>query len=283
MDFGPRLGGIMLVALAVFSFVGPALRPYTPEATQLTPGVTAPSARHWAGTDDLGRDVFVRVATGGRYSLSVGLIAVAIGVGIGVPLGMLAGMWGGGVDAVIMRAIDLAMAFPSLLLALVVVAVLGPSLANAMIAVGLTSIPQYARLVRGVAASTAKLAYVDAMRVLGAGPVRILFFGVGPACAGAVVVQATLGLGTAILDAAGLSFLGLGAQPPTPEWGAMLSSGKDVMLAAPWIAAAPGLAVTCAVLSCNLLGDGLRDLLDPGRTAMKSIELRQEGLCQRPA
>ena len=182
---------------------------------------------------------------------------------MGVPIGLVSGYWGGALDQALMRAMDLMLAFPSILLAIAIVAVLGPGLENAMLAVGIVAVPQYARLVRASALAVRGQDYVQAVRALGAGDFQILFFSVLPNCLTPLIVQSTLGLATAILDAAGLSFLGLGAQPPTPEWGAMLTGGRELVLRAPWVLALPGLAIFFTVLAFNLLGDGLRDALDP--------------------
>ena len=182
---------------------------------------------------------------------------------LGVPIGLVSGYWGGALDQVLMRAMDLMLAFPSILLAIAIVAILGPGLENAMLAVGIVAVPQYARLVRASALSVRGQDYVQAMRALGAGDFHILFFSVLPNCLTPLIVQSTLGLATAILDAAGLSFLGLGAQPPLPEWGAMLTGGRELVLRAPWVLTFPGVAIFLTVLAFNLLGDGLRDALDP--------------------
>ena len=182
---------------------------------------------------------------------------------MGTVLGLLAGYWGGAIDTLIMRIMDLLLAFPSILLAIAVVAVTGPGIDNAIMAVSVVLIPQFARLVRSSVLSVREMAYVEAARALGAGQARILLISVLPNCMAPIIVQTTLSLGTAILDAAGLSFLGLGAQPPTPEWGAMLAGGRELLLEAPWVMTFPGLAIFAVVLALNLFGDGLRDALDP--------------------
>ena len=260
---GAMTGLVLIGFFVVLAVVAPWLAPHSPIDQDLSRRLEAPSADHWFGTDDFGRDVFSRVLYGTRISLRVGLVAVALALFLGGTLGLIAGYYGGALDLLLMRCVDIMLAFPAILLAIVVVAVLGPSLTNAMIAVGITGVPVYARLVRGVVLQVKNQEYVTAARALGAGDPRIVLGAVLPNCVAPIMVQSTLGLATAILDAAGLSFLGLGAQPPMPEWGAMLSQGRQLILDAPWALTAPGMAILLAVLGFNLLGDGLRDLLDP--------------------
>jgi len=256
-------GGALLALFLTVAAAAPWVAPQDPLAQDLYGRLSPPSARHWFGTDDFGRDILSRVVYGSRVSLRVGVAAVAIALAAGTAIGLIAGYRGGLSDNVLMRLMDLMLAFPSILLAIVVVAVLGPSLNNAMLAVGIVSIPQYARLVRASVLSIREQDYVTAARALGAGDLRIVLVAILPNCLAPLTVQATLGMAGAILDAAGLSFLGLGAQPPTPEWGAMLSGGRDFILSAPWVLTFPGLAILLTVLAFNLLGDGLRDALDP--------------------
>ena len=256
-------GGVLLLGFLLLAIAAPLAAPEDPFAQNLYERLQPPSLANPFGTDDFGRDVLSRVIYGARISLRVGVTAVLIALVLGVPIGLVSGYWGGALDQVLMRAMDLMLAFPSILLAIAIVAILGPGLENAMLAVGVVAVPQYARLVRASALSVRGQDYVQAMRALGAGDFHILFFSVLPNCLTPLIVQSTLGLATAILDAAGLSFLGLGAQPPLPEWGAMLTGGRELVLRAPWILTFPGVAIFLTVLAFNLLGDGLRDALDP--------------------
>lgn len=256
-------GGVLLLGFLLLAIAAPLAAPEDPFAQNLYERLQPPSLANPFGTDDFGRDVLSRVIHGARISLRVGVTAVLIALVLGVPIGLVSGYWGGGLDQVLMRAMDLMLAFPSILLAIAIVAILGPGLENAMLAVGVVAVPQYARLVRASALSVRGQDYVQAMRALGAGDFHILFFSVLPNCLTPLIVQSTLGLATAILDAAGLSFLGLGAQPPLPEWGAMLTGGRELVLRAPWVLTFPGVAIFLTVLAFNLLGDGLRDALDP--------------------
>jgi peptide/nickel transport system permease protein len=262
---GAVIGTVLIGLFLLIALAAPALAPYDPLAQNLAERLQPPSAQHWLGTDDFGRDVFSRVLHGARVSLRLGLVAVGLALAIGGTIGLLAGYYGGWFDLIGMRFMDLMLAFPSILLSIVVVAILGPSLTNAMIAVGVMAVPQYARIVRGSVLQVRNLEYVQAAQALGATDRRVLARAILPNVLGPVIVTASLGLATAILDAAGLSFLGLGAQPPTPEWGSMLAQGRELILIAPWVLTAPGVAVFLAVLGFNLVGDALRDLLDPRR------------------
>lgn len=256
-------GGILLCLFLIIATAAPLLSPADPYSQDLYSRIERPSSSHIFGTDDFGRDLASRVIYGGRISLWIGIVSVSIGLTGGTCLGLAAGYFRGTTENVIMRVVDVMLAFPSILLAILVVAILGPSLTNAMIAVGVVVIPQYARLVRGSVLTIREQEYVLAARALGAGDFRIIRVSILPNCLAPLIVQSTLGMATAILDAAGLSFLGLGAQPPTPEWGAMLSEGRELIVKAPWILTFPGLAILTTVLGFNLLGDGLRDALDP--------------------
>ena len=257
------MGGGLLVVFLVMALFAPLLAPYDPLAQDLYNRLMPPSWDHPFGTDDFGRDILSRVIYGSRISLRIGVVAVVIALVLGTTIGLVAGYWGGVLDQLLMRLMDLLLAFPSILLAIGIVAILGPGLENAMLAIGLVAVPQYARLVRASALSVREMDYVQASRALGAGHTRILLVAILPNCLAPLIVQATLGLATAILDAAGLSFLGLGAQPPMPEWGAMLSNGRELIVRAPWVLTFPGVAIFLTVLAFNLFGDGLRDSLDP--------------------
>ncbi len=256
--------GITILALYVLAtFVGPLLFRYDPVHQNLADAYLPVSPAHPLGTDDLGRDELVRLLYGARYTLVLGLAAVAIGVGIGVPLGAISGYFGGWIDLLGQRATDVLLAFPNILLALALVATLGVGLQNVIISVGVTSIPIFVRLVRASALSVRELPYVEAGRALGVPSLVILLRHVVPNSLAPVIVQASLQLGAAILIAAGLGFLGLGVQAPTPEWGTMLGSSRNYIFSDPNLATFPGLAIFGAVLAFNLVGDGLRDALDP--------------------
>jgi len=257
------IGLCIIIILIVTALLAPVIATHSPTDQSIVDRYQTPSAEHYLGTDELGRDIFSRIVYGTRISIQIGIIAVGISMIVGVLLGATAGYFGKWVDQVIMRLIDILMAFPSILLAIALVAVLGPSLRNAMIAVGIVGVPQFARIVRAAVLSVKETEYIEAARAIGAKHGRIVFQHVLPNCVAPIIVQATLGIGTAILDAAGLSFLGLGAQPPTPEWGAMLSDGRSALQTAPWVIAFPGVAIFFVVLGFNLFGDGLRDALDP--------------------
>ena len=260
---GALFGGLVIIAFVFTALFAPQLAPYGPTKMTYTAVMQPPSAEHWMGTDELGRDIFSRVIYGARISMQVGVIAVGIALTVGTLLGMLAGFLGGVVDTLIMRTMDVMLAFPGILLAIAIVAVLGPDLYNTMIAVGIAAIPVYARTARGSTLSVLEFDYVQAATALGASRLRVIFRYVLPNILAPLTVLATVGVATSILSAAGLSYLGLGAQPPTPEWGAMLSEARSYLRSAWWIATFPGLAIMVVVLAFNLFGDGLRDLFDP--------------------
>jgi peptide/nickel transport system permease protein len=251
---------LLVVASAVFAL---QIAPYNPIDQAFTDQLKPPSLAHLFGTDEFGRDIFSRVLYGARIALLIGVLADGIAAGLGVFLGVISGYLGGRVDAVVMRSVDVMLAFPYLLLAMIVVAILGPSLTNAMIAIGIVYTPQFARLVRGAVLVIKEQEFVEAAGAVGAGVTRILGRHVLPNIVSPIIVMATLTVGFTIVETAGLSFLGLGAAPPTPEWGSMLATGRSFMLTAPWIATFPGVAILVTVIGFNLVGDGLRDLLDP--------------------
>ena len=255
-----RNAGACVVGLAVLAAViGPWLVPYDPSAQELALRLEGPSRLHWLGLDELGRDILARVMSGARISLFVGLVVVSVSASIGAAMGALAGYYGGIIDEAISRVIDILLAFPGLLLAIALVAVLGPSLTNVVIALSLIGWVGYARVARAQVLQAREFEYVVAARAIGAATPRILIRHVLPAALPALTVQATLGMGGAILSEAALSFLGLGVQPPTPSWGAMLNYGRVHVLDAPHLTVFPGLAIALVVLGLNLLGDSLRD------------------------
>jgi peptide/nickel transport system permease protein len=249
-----------LVLIAVF---GSYLTPYNPIETNMATALRTPSALHWFGTDQLGMDIFSRVIAGTRVSLTVGLLAVSIALTIGVVLGSIAGYAGGWVDTVVMRVMDMMLAIPSILLAITLMAALGKGIDKAVIAIGLVSIPEYARIVRGSILSIKENDYIAAARVVGNSDFRIIFRHVLPNALSVIIVRATLGISSAVLDTAALGFLGMGVQPPQAEWGDMLGRARGFIFQAPYTLLFPGMAITATVLAFNLLGDGLRDALDP--------------------
>lgn len=258
-----RVGGfIVLLALALALF-GPAVSPYDPSSQQLARRLEGPSGRHPFGLDELGRDILTRIASGARISLLVGLAVVSVSSIVGMFFGSVAGYFGGRIDDAISRVIDVLMAFPGILLAIALVAVLGPSLVNVVLALSVIGWVGYARLVRGQALRAREFEFVQAARALGASPGRIVLRHVLPTAFPAVVVQATLGMAGAIIAEASLSFLGLGVQPPTPSWGTMLDAGRSHLFDAPHLTIFPGMAIAILVLGFNFLGDGLRDHVDP--------------------
>ena len=258
-----RVGAVIVGIAVLAAVVGPWLPFSDPSTQQLALRLEGPSATHWLGMDELGRDIFARVLWGARISLMVGLVVVGISASVGIVLGSIAGYFGGLVDEGISRVIDVLLAFPGLLLAIALVAVLGPSLTNVVFALSLIGWVGYARLVRGQVLRAREFEFVQAARALGATTARILARHIIPTALPAVTVQATLGMGGAILAEASLSFLGLGVQPPTPSWGTMLNYGRGHLLDAPHLTVFPGVAIAILVLGFNFLGDGLRDAFDP--------------------
>lgn len=264
------LPGLLLsCAFVLAGLLAPLIAPYGPYDNDLADIMATPSWQHWFGTDELGRDILTRILYGARLSLLEGVLSVAIAAGIGVPIGMVSGYAGGRVDALIMRLIDVLLAFPGVLLAIVIVSILGPSLANAILAVALYTVPIFARFARGQTLSVKEEPYVEACRAMGMSDLRILARHVLPNIGATVMALATLRVGINILTCASLSFLGLGAQAPLPEWGAMLANSRTALLIAPHLALFPGLAILLLVFGLNLFQDGLQVVLDPksrGRT-----------------
>ena len=260
---GAVLGLIVIAAFILLAIFAPLFAPYDPIATSWSLVRKPPTASHWFGTDELGRDIVARVMYGARASLTAGVISVGIALGIGVPLGLVSGYLGGFLDALISRITDAMLAVPFLILAIALAAFLGPSLGNAMIAIGITTTPIFVRLTRGQVMAVKVEDYVEAARAIGNPRWRIALFHILPNILPALLVQATLSIAAAIIAEAALSFLGLGQQPPAPSWGSMLNAAQRFLTNAPWMAVWPGLAIFLAVLSFNLVGDGLRDALDP--------------------
>ena len=265
-----KVGGAIVLIAVLAALFGPVLAPFDPASQELALRLAGPTGLHWFGLDELGRDIFARILSGARISLMVGLIVVGVSASIGIVLGAIAGYFGGRIDEAISRVIDILLAFPGLLLAIALVAVLGPSLVNVVLALSLIGWVGYARLVRGQVLRAREFEFVQAARALGATTPRILAWHVIPTALPAVTVQATLGMGGAILAEAALSFLGLGVQPPTPSWGTMLNYGRAHLLDAPHLTIFPGLAIAALVLGFNFLGDGLRDALDPATPGRRS-------------
>ncbi len=259
-------GLAIIVALVAVALLADMIAPAGPAVGSLDQRLQAPSAAHWFGTDDQGRDLLARIVHGTRITLMVVVLVAVLAAPIGLLVGTVSGYIGGRTDAVLMRITDIFLAFPRLILALAFVAALGPGIENAVIAIAITSWPPYARIARAETLTIRRAEYIEAVRVMGAGPWRIVWRHVMPLCLSSVIVRVTLDMAGIILTAAGLGFLGLGAQPPTPEWGAMISSGRQYVLDQWWVAAVPGGAIFLVSLAFNLLGDGLRDALDPKAT-----------------
>lgn len=266
---GARIGLALIVCLSVCALLAPWLAPFDPTAIDASALRLAPfQGQYILGTDDVGRDILSRLIWGARLSLGVGVGVVLIAASLGISLGLLAGFCGGMIDRTIMRLIDILMSLPSILLALVVVAILGPGLQNAVLAVAVVAIPSFTRVARASMLEQKEMEYVSAARSLGASRVRIVFVHILPNMLGPLIVQMSLGVSDAILNVAALGFLGLGAEPPAAEWGTMLSDARSYIQSAPWMVTLPGLMILISVLSFNLLGDGLRDWLDP-KTKLK--------------
>ena len=266
---GAFVGMVVVATLVLIAVLADVIAPYAPD-TQFRNALLLPPAwlegGNWSfvlGTDPVGRDILSRLIYGARFSLFIGLIVIALSLCGGVLLGLVAGFFRGGLEVVILRLMDIILAVPSLLLALVIVAILGPDLFNAMLAIAVVYLPHYARLTRASVIAQSKRDYVTASRISGARNLRLMFITILPNCLSPLIVQATLGFSSAVLDAAALGFLGMGAQPPTPEWGTMLADAREFILRAWWVVTFPGLAILITVLSFNLMGDGLRDALDP--------------------
>lgn len=257
------VGGIIIIFFVIVALVGPLLVKADPNQHDFLNKLQPPSKEHWFGTDNFGRDIFSRIVHGAKLTLIVGFLSVAVGGIIGVLVGIISGYYGGWFDTISMRIVDVLLAFPGILLALAIVSVLGGSIRNVILAVGIFSIPAFARIVRGSTLQVKKLEYIDAVRSLGASDMRIIFRHILPNIMSPIIVQATMRIATAILTAAGLSFLSLGAPPPTPEWGAMLNEGRTYMHNAGHMVLIPGIMIVIVVLAFNIFGDGLRDALDP--------------------
>ena len=262
-DTGFLIGAATLLVLVLIALLAPWISPYDPILMPAGQGLQAPGPAHWMGTDSFGRDILSRVLWGARLSLGVGVVATLISTAAGTTVGLIAGYVGGAVDLATSWVVDILMAFPGILLALVIVAVLGSGLFNVLLAVGIASVPSFIRLVRGITLSVKERAYVESARCIGATPVRIVFRHILPNVLSSVLVWASLELALMILSASGLSFLGLGAQPPSPEWGVMVSAGRGFLRQAWWMSVFPGMAIVVTVLAINLIGDALRDALDP--------------------
>jgi peptide/nickel transport system permease protein len=260
---GAAVGGVIFLLIIIVAIIAPLLAPFDPIKLNVVDSLQGPSGRHWLGTDQFGRDILSRIIYGSRISVAMGLVAVTISVVGGSVLGLISGYFRGVTDMLVSRLVDVMLGFPGILLALVVIAVLGTNLSSAMIAVGVSGMPIFIRVVRGSTLSAREYQYVEAARVVGCGNFRILFRHVMPNVAAPIIVLATLGIPSAIIAGAALSFLGLGIKPPTADWGEMLSNGRSFMSSAWWLSTFPGLALMIMVMAINLFGDGLRDALDP--------------------
>jgi peptide/nickel transport system permease protein len=260
---GATSGGVIFGLFVFMALAAPLLTPYDPIRLNVVESLEPPSARHWLGTDQFGRDVLARVIYGARVSMAMGVVAVTISVVLGLALGLVSGYYCGTVDLLVMRLVDVMLAFPGILLALVIIAVLGPNLGSAMIAVGVSGMPLFVRVVRSSTLTVRALQYVEAAQAAGSSDARVLVRHVLPNVLTPIIVLVTLGIPSAIVAGAALSFLGLSVKPPTPDWGEMLSKGRAFMGTAWWLSTFPGLAIAVIVLAINRFGDGLRDVLDP--------------------
>lgn len=256
-------GFILFTLLLALCLAAPWISEYSPSKQNLSQALQTPSAQHWLGTDYLGRDILTRLLYGGRLSLTIGFLAVTMGLVIGIPLGAISGYYGGWIDIIVQRIADILLSFPSFLLALTMVAMMGVGVKNVIISVGILAVPSFMRLVRGSVLSIRDMLYVEASRCIGASDTRIIFRHILPNAMAPVIIQASLNMGYAISTAAGLGFLGLGVQPGTPEWGMMLGEAKNYLFSHPYIVTFSGLAIFLAIVSLNLIGDGMRDALDP--------------------
>lgn len=257
------VGLVIIIILLLVAIFADVIAPYSFSEQVLSDNFQTPNAKHLFGTDNLGRDIFSRIVYGSRISLKVGFISVGIAATFGILIGAATGYYGGKIDNILMRFIDILQSIPDILLAIAILAALGPGLANLMVAVGIASIPGYARIVRSSVLSIRDMEFIEAARANGSSDFRIIFKHIIPNCLAPIIVQATLGVAYAIINAAGLSFIGLGLEPPTPEWGAMLSDGRSFIRDYPHMTVFPGLAIMITIFALNVLGDGLRDAMDP--------------------
>lgn len=263
------IGGVIVLAILLFALLGPALSGYTVEGMDMRSRFATPSAEHWLGTDNFGRDLWTRMSVGARVSVGIALMSVGLAVLVGATVGLVCGYLGGWVDLVVMRVVDVFLGFPPIVLALAIVAALGPGIFNLTVSLAAVFWTEYARVVRSVTLAQREMDYVAAAVALGASNSRILFLEILPNAVGPVIVLATLGLGTAIIAESGLGFLGFGVEPPTPTWGWTLAYGTRYLRSDPWLSTVAGLAIMITVLGFNLFGDGLRDILDPRGVAQR--------------
>ncbi len=257
------VGTVIILALIGVAVIAPLLATQSQFEQTLADRLLPPSGEHFFGTDSLGRDIYSRVVYGARVTLTIAFLVAAISTPLGMLIGILAGYFGGAVDEILMRVADIFLAFPKLILAIAFAAALGPGVENAIVAIAIANWPSYARLARAETLAVKNNDYIQVLRVLGAGNLRIMFGHIAPMCLSSIIVRMSLDMGTIILTAAGLGFLGLGAQPPTPEWGLMVADGRDFLVDQWWVSTLPGCAILVVVMGFNLLGDGIRDILDP--------------------